>query len=85
MNKKEKSELIQKAIELMKNRQTIIEKETALKTVESNIPTNKELTEYWDTFGFNLMIQYQLVKTFSLLEYLAQKVDNLGSQFLDKE
>ena len=77
LNKKEQNELIQKAIELNKKRHVIKKGTSALKTIELNTPTTKELVEYWHTFGLEGMLQYQIVRIFSLLEFLAKEIDNL--------
>lgn len=77
MNKKEMNKLIQEAIKLHKEKHDIIEGNTALETIELNTPTADELTKYWHIFQFDGVLQYQIVKIFSLLKYLAKEIDKL--------
>jgi len=69
--------LIQKAIELHQEKHNIVEGKTAQETIKLNTPTIEELTALCSTFQLEGTTQYQIVRIFRLLEYLAKKIDNL--------
>ena len=77
---KEIDKIKRKAIEMFMNKE-FIEKDTALDTVRANIPTIDEMAGLSFTFdrdNFDISQQYLISKTIVLLEYLAEKIDNLA-------